>query len=121
MYLMDQIKRFAANRPTNIGELIRLALTTVHDDDVLLSVRWKEPLGCVNCGREEEATPHACQAKGHTDVVLVCPQCVGKVDFTRIQKLADLDELNTAFIWEVNHQITVLDNELHSEVIQWEG
>jgi len=96
-----------------------LALTTVREDDVLLSVRYKEPLGCVHCGREEEAKPHTCQAKGHTDVVFICPECVSKVDFTRIRRLADLEELDTVFIWEVNHQVNVLDNELHSETLKW--
>ena len=108
------------NKPTKLKDLIALALTTVHGDDVLLSVRHKEPLGCVHCGREEGAAPHTSQAKGHTDVVLICPQCVDKVDFVRIQRLADLEELNTVFIWEVNHEVNILDNELHSETITWE-
>jgi hypothetical protein len=91
----------------------------VHDDDVLLSVRYHEPLGCIHCGREEDVAPHRSQAKGHTDVVLICPHCTDKVDFVRIQRLADLEELNTVFIWEVNGQINVLDNELHSERVEW--
>ena len=95
--------------------LAALAVRVVEHDDVLVSVRAANPTSCALCNQPRGAKATAVQVAGHTEVILVCPDC--DTDHLDYKILQIASYLETCFLWQVGDTIQMMDNDLNTEIL----
>lgn len=95
--------------------LAEIARQVTKKDDVLVSVDKANPTACVLC-HKEGAVVTCVMAKGHTDVVLLCADCLPSDHVktaTAIKRRALA--MDTVFVWRCGKQLRILTDGLHTE------